>query len=855
MKRSFYLKTKVLLGFGLILLAILGASVIAYQSYEQLSEAVRTISQPDPKLQQIDSIMFTIGKSETNLQQYTITKSRRKLSEYDSLVSHIRDRVQRLKEFSAYDESELDSILNLINAKLVSMDKFMQLRDQRDAFRFYDKALQQLQEEDNRASIPAADSVSKITRTPPQLEITESSEDELNSEEEKKGLLKKIRGWFANRKEVQDSLSQEDVVSKADSMQLDDKAIANMSVDSVRQMLLRLKSEQAATERYLDQQELDYLANNARVMNRINELVAEVKQEQQAAYREQSQEARTILETSLSRLGLILLIALGSTFLFVYLIFADITKSDFLKDQLEKAKASAEQLARVKEDFLANMSHEIRTPLTAILGFSGLLKDSSLDEKQAEYLRAVDSSSTHLLSLVNDILDFSKIEAGQLRFEREPFDIFQMMEQVCNDMRIQAEKKDLQIIYETEGEDFRYVEGDAFRLRQVLYNLISNAIKFTEEGGVIVRCKLKPIDEATIKAQLEVTDTGIGIPLSKQKHIFDAFVQSDVSDTRKYGGTGLGLSICKKIVEAQGGEVDLESTVGEGSTFYLALPFGKSKAEAVAATEMADEKLVIFPGFKVLVIDDDPLNTKLISLMLGQLEAECLVAHSGAEGLGMLEQEKVHLVLTDLQMPEMHGEEVVAAVRTGQNAMIPVLAFTARVTENQDYFSDKGFNGVLHKPFRQSDVVRVLYDFGAEFQQSRFTARQRPQALASSTSEKDPFFTLSGISRFIGDDQEAMLQFIESFMGVLKDGLVKVDSALAENDPKTIGYYAHKLYPNVAQLQVADLPAVLRKLENHAKEEKVQGALTHETAEFIRLGNRLLTALEKKREALIAGVS
>ena len=843
MDRSFYLKTKVLMGFGLVLMAIILASVIAYQSYEQLSRSVQTLSRQDTSIQQIDSIMVLVSKSENHLQEYTIEKSKEKLHTYDSLVRNVRLRVQRLNIVLPDNNRELDAILNLINAKLVSMNKFLEIREKRNDFRFYDEALEQLEEKVIQE---------KIQPPPNEQHQVDISKDTTqippDTQKEEKGwfrriidrLLKKQPTEEQSTSQTNPQIAETDEASEKDTLVAAEVSPPNLSVDSVRQMLIKLKSEQAATELYLDQQELNYLANNALVMNRIHELTAQVKHQRQTEYTKQSEKARKTLKSSLSRLGIILVIALVSTILFVYLIFTDITKSDFLKRQLELAKEKAEQLARVKEDFLANMSHEIRTPLTAILGFGGLLKTTKLTDQQQEYLAAVNSSSSHLLSLVNDILDYSKIEAGHLHFESVAFDLQQLVEQVCMDMRLQAEKKGLQLIYETDVEELNYVRGDVFRLRQVLYNLISNAIKFTKEGGLIVRTQLNALSPDYVSAQLQVIDSGIGIPEEKQQHIFDAFVQSDVSDTRKFGGTGLGLSISKKIIETQGGEIALESAPGVGTTFYIALPFRKSTKEEVLATETSEEDQISFGKMHVLVIDDDPLNKQLLSLMMEKWGVDCKLVSSGQEGLHVLRKQEINMVLVDLQMPEMPGEQVASSIRE-MGLDLPIIAFTARVTEKKDFFQNRGFDAVLHKPFRDEDVLQILREYGNAFATYREQSKEENNTKATVTdpSGDGAFFTFTNIQRFISDDQDTLLIFLENFTHVLGDAVTQLEKAIQEKDTQTMGYYAHKLYPNIAQLGVQDLLQLLRQIENDAVGDTEPEFLKDDVARVIVLCQKL----------------
>ena len=874
MNRSFYLKTKVLLGFGLVLSAIVLTSVIAYNSYEQLSRSVQVLSRQDTSLQQVDSILVLVNRSENSLQEYTIDKSPDKLHDYDSLVTDVRQRVQQLKATSYFDNTALDSILDLINAKLISMDEFAAIRQQRDDFQFYDKALMQLEEVREKmiqdaliAESKPADALSQEKPASPRQE--EKDGNSLDDQEEDKGWLRNIYDrLFGNN----DEKGMEDEIDAAqpqrpepretnDSLPQAGSSVAaqeipNLTVDSVRQMLQNLKSEQAATEAYLNRQELEYLANNALVMDRINQHVSSIKAERQQEYARQSQEASTTLKKALSRLGVILIIALGSTFLFVYLIFSDIAKSDFLKQQLEKAKERAEKLARIKEEFLANMSHEIRTPLTAILGFTGLVKQTSLNPKQAEYIEAVDSSSTHLLSLVNDILDFSKIEAGHLSFEQKSFDLVALIEQVSADMRLQAEKKGLQLITETEGEALRYVMGDAFRLRQVLYNLVTNAIKFTEEGGVIVRARLEHKDDSQALARIQIIDSGIGIAPEKQKHIFEAFVQSDVSDTRKYGGTGLGLSISKKIIEAQGGSIWLESEPREGTTFHIELPLEKSQASEVKKNQVSDAQKCSFTGLKMLLIDDEPLNTQLLTTLLQTWGVQCYTAHTGQAGLEVLKSEKVHLLLTDLQMPEMPGEEVAAAVKE-MGFEIPLIAFTARVTEQKGYFEKKGFEGVLYKPFKEKDVLAILKEFAATFKANEPVCSSGESATSqyADTYSEEKLYTFENIQRFIGEDQESLIGYLESFLRGLQDATQNIEKGLQQDNSSPVGYYAHRLYSNVCQLEVPELPQLLRKLEHLSKEHPDTQGMKSEAREAVGLCRHLEEKLSTELESLKAQVS
>jgi signal transduction histidine kinase/CheY-like chemotaxis protein len=444
----------------------------------------------------------------------------------------------------------------------------------------------------------------------------------------------------------------------------------------------------------------------------------------------------------------------------------------------------AEQSQRFKDQFLANTSHEIRTPMNAILGFTRLLEQSPLDTSQQEYVRLINTSAENLLVIINDILDFSKIESGKIVLEKVNIHLDKLCHSLIETLQLRIAEKHLEVGYFIDDRIPAVLLGDPVRLNQILLNLLTNAIKFTDQGSVFLKIQLLEETAEGVHLHFEVKDTGIGIPQDKLKIIFDSFSQATDQTTRKYGGTGLGLSIVKQLVELQGGSVAVESRPQEGSTFSVYLSFGKGTGTQHVQARNVSVLNTMPNNLSILLLEDNPINQILAvnTLQKWMPDIHIDVAADGKEGISKLKEKNYDLMLVDIQMPEMDGYETTRYIRTHMDVSkknIPIIALTAgALKEDEQKAIEAGMNDYLSKPF---DIE---------------TLASKIKRLPISADRRSPGgnkFEIADVERAGLGEPDFMVQLMNMFLEKTPEALLQMEQFSATENWKGISFVAHRI--------------------------------------------------------------
>ena len=534
--------------------------------------------------------------------------------------------------------------------------------------------------------------------------------------------------------------------------------------------------------------------NDVQISRKLDDLLHNFEEEVLANSQKLSLERKQIFENSKNLLMIAFLVALGIIVISSIVIINDFVNSQRYRRRLEAANRKSNNLLKNREQLISMVSHDLRTPLSSIVGYSELLSKQNISEKGQNYLSHIKYSSEYISKLVDELLDYTRIEAGKITIEKVPFNTTEIIDEVANNVKSAYKTKDINLSLSfSETVNNLNFSSDAYRIKQILYNLISNAFKFTEHGTVHIQADARQLNGDEYEIGIAVTDTGIGIKKEQQQHIFDEFTQANDEISKRYGGSGLGLHISQKLAHLLRGKIYLESYENKGSTFTLRFLAEKVVERTKTTQIITNDKNPDL--ITIIVIDDDLSILSLIKELLKQKNINAITFNNGKEAFEQMENFDFDLVITDIQLPEMNGFHFVTLFNEQyKNTPLPVLAITGRRDVPESFYMKSGFSGILPKPFSPEQFYQKLKLF---FPKLNIEVENKPIMVSNNI---EGGYTPEILESFMGDDREGIIGIYEHFLKESSENIQTLKLLADREDYKGIKAIAHKMTTMFAQI-------------------------------------------------------
>lgn len=798
-KKSKSVKAKVITGYILLFLIGMSSMAFLYNEILKANQPKEYVTIQNQLLIGLSDALATLYEAETSGRHFDLIASEKGFYHYNQMIDSAIHKMQHLKGFhSESHDIRLDSIAMLLAQKKESVAKIRVLNHQYNSEIGFENAKKQIAK--------ARDSLRK--NAPKINNPTGSAHKE----------FREFISEILSPKQL-DSLSRLEVKDE-EILTFSDKKLSDLITQEYK-----LKQELQKKERALYNENL-FLSNKIRFL--LSSIEKEILDSTytEILQKEQDMERTTQVLLWMGVVTVCLLLIFGS------IILRDLTRQQNYREKLEVLNKENSALLRSKTMLLATVTHDMQSPLGSILGFSDLLKKTTLNETQNQYVKNISYSSDYILSLVNDLVDFSKLENDKIKIEKVSYNPQELIENVFNSLKKSASDKGIILLYSTEDELNTNLISDPYRIRQILTNLVTNAIKFTPNGHVKITGKKEKGNLI-----LEVEDTGIGMTQHEQSIVFEEFTQAHSDIEKQFGGTGLGLTISKRMAELLGGTIHIKSEKEKGSVFSLILPFDRDISTEKTKKEPVEIDTNFLKDKKIIIVDDDSIQLSLMEALFENYPIKLTTLNDATKVIPLLMEEDFDLIFTDIQMPKKSGYVLVEKIRNHPKPEIkniPVVALSGKRDSSPEDFIDKGFTYFVGKPARMDEIIQVM-----EF---IFKGGKVPVTTPEKPIEKiGKLYDLSSLKQFIGDDKEALTKIISVFLESTATNSLELKDNI--ENPNKLSETAHRMLPMFRQIESWELALLLEKLE-YKKVPKKETAQFVE--DFIRKLNILTSELQKE---------
>lgn len=766
--------------FGYIALGIL-AAISGWLVFSELRNF--TASQTDDlkdrdKLIRISGLVADIYENESlsraAVQLNTDTQFNAYLLQNDSLLSTI-DTLTNLVN-NNYQKALLDSVKVIFDKKQRDLNELRRLKDNNSSEKSIELTINKLKSID-----PI---LGKLTL-----------EDYV---ENPKAIDPKTKEVLEGFIQFSNDLKAKDSVSKVDQKQID--SIVTIS----RNMLNKIQRDAASQRQSLNLKERELVENDLITSRQLRNLLRTLEREMVASSQSIMTQRQTALDKSTRIIYLAAIVSFILVVIFSMVILNDFWKSQQYREKLEKSNAYTNSLLKSREQLINMVSHDLRSPLSTISGYSELLQKTAQNTKEGNYLDHIKNASSYMSQLVDDLLEFSKLEDGHITIESIPFNLRTLLDETSSNIKAIYDDKPIELYIKHAPQLDRTIVSDPFRIKQVLYNLIGNAYKFTEAGSITISTHLHSKNNVHT-VSISVSDTGIGISREKQDDIFNAFTQVNQTKASKHSGFGLGLAISKKLMHILKGTLSLESTLGRGSKFIISFPVKLSDAVLETTPTIVETSHL---KLKAVIVDDDASLRQLLTDVLGQHHITTYTFEDAKAALAAMETLKFDVVITDIQLPKMNGFHFMETFKKQPfYKQQPIIAMTGRTDIATENYIESGFSKVVFKPF----ASHIWFDMLRELFPERIT---KPQERKKKTSYSCDYFDTNSIAGFLNYDEEALKSLLEIFLKDTKKHMSELKVAQAQNDLQTITDLNHRMLTMFKQLGAHTIVPHLSKLEH-----------------------------------------